>query len=125
MRWIRRIFLFAGIYGLAVIVPQYFMEYRIGIDYPPPINHAEYFYGFIGVALAWQVGFLIISSDPARFRPLILAALVEKFSFPGAIAVLYAQQRVPTIVCVFAAIDLILGILFSVAFVKLGRPANS
>lgn len=35
------------------------MESRNGIDFPPPINHPEYYYGFIGVAIAWQVAFII------------------------------------------------------------------
>ena len=64
MIWIRRLFWFAGIYGLAVLTPQYLMERRIGIDFPPEISHPEYFYGFVGVALAWQVAFLVIATDP-------------------------------------------------------------
>ncbi len=48
----KRVFLVAGVYGLAVLFPQYFMEGQTGRDFPPPINHPEYFYGFIGVALA-------------------------------------------------------------------------
>jgi len=42
----------AGIYGIAVIAPQYFMEAQVGRDYPPAITHPEYFYGFVGVGLA-------------------------------------------------------------------------
>ena len=60
----RRLFLIAGIYGLAVILPQYFLEARVGRDYPPAITHPEYFYGFLGVAAAWQVAFLVIATDP-------------------------------------------------------------
>ena len=39
----KRVFLVAGIYGLAVLFPQYFMEGQNGRDFPPPINHPEYF----------------------------------------------------------------------------------
>ena len=72
MVFARRTFLIAGVYGLLALVPMYFLEGRIGRDIPPPITHPEYFYGFIGVAVAWQVAFLVIARDPVRFRPLMI-----------------------------------------------------
>jgi hypothetical protein len=45
MKFARLVFLVAGIYGLIVLVPQFFLERKIGTDTPPPITHAEYFYG--------------------------------------------------------------------------------
>ena len=68
MNFAKWVFLLAGIYGLLVVTPQFFLEQRVNRDYPPAITHPEYFYGFAGVALAWQVAFLIISRDPARYR---------------------------------------------------------
>ena len=50
----RVVFLIAGIYGFAVLVPQYFMEDLIARNYPPPLTHPEQFYGFLGLAMAWQ-----------------------------------------------------------------------
>ena len=64
----RRVFQVAGIYGLIVMLPQYFLEQRIGRDAPPAITHPEYFYGFIGVVVAWQLCFLAIARDPVRLR---------------------------------------------------------
>jgi hypothetical protein len=119
----RRIFLIAGAYGLVVILPQFFMEARVGRDYPPAITHPEYFYGFLGVAAAWQVAFLIIASDPLRFRPLMIPSALEKFAFAGAVAVLYWQGRVPGALCGFAAIDFVFALLFIAAFWRLGRYA--
>jgi hypothetical protein len=58
MKFARRLFLIAGIYGVLVLAPQYFLEAKTGRDFPPPITHLEHYYGFIGVALAWQVFFL-------------------------------------------------------------------
>lgn len=52
MRFTSRLFLIAGIYGLLVLVPQYFLEEKNGRDYPPAITHPEYYYGFVGVAVA-------------------------------------------------------------------------
>ena len=112
-RWV---FAIAGIYGLIVLTPQYFMESQIGRDYPPAITHPEFFYGFNGVALAWQVAFLVISRDPARFRPLMLPAVLEKASFGIAGWILFAQQRIPALIVGFASIDLVLGALFITAY---------
>jgi hypothetical protein len=116
MTFARRVFRFAGIYGLVVLLPQYFLESRIGQDTPPPITHPEFFYGFLGVAIAWQAAFLIIAHDPLRYRPLMLAGVVEKFSFPAAVAVLFAHGRVAAAVAVFAGIDFVLGVLFLAAW---------
>jgi len=112
----RRVFLIAGLYGLITMLPQYFLEGQVGRDYPPPITHPEYFYGFIGIVVAWQIAFLIIAGDVVRFRPIMLAAVVEKVTFAGAVAVLYLQERVPAAVLVFGGIDLLLAVLFVTAY---------
>lgn len=117
----RRLFLIAGIYGLIVLVPQFFFEDRVGRDYPPAITHPEYFYGFLGVAVAWQVAFLVIASDPVRYRAMMIPSALEKFSFAIAVAALHWQGRVPNSICWFAAIDLILGICFLLAYRRLSH----
>jgi hypothetical protein len=116
MRFARWLFLIAGIYGVLLLPPQYLLEEKIGRDHPPAITHPEYFYGFIGVVLAWQVAFLIIARDPVRYRLLMLPAVLEKFSFGIAALVLGAQQRVSGLVLGFAGVDLILGALFAIAY---------
>jgi hypothetical protein len=118
MKFARNVFLIAGIYGLIVMTPQYFLEAKIGLDTPPPITHPEFFYGFIGVTLAWQVLFLVLSRDPIRYRPLMLVGILEKIGFPMAVLVLYVQQRVNEMMLVPAGIDLILAVLFFMAYVK-------
>ena len=115
-RFARRVFLFAGIYGLVVLVPQYFLAARIGRDTPPAITHPEYFYGFIGVAVAWQICFLAIARDPVRLRPVMVPAMLEKLAFAVPCIVLYAQHRLSATVLPFAAIDLLLGALFAAAY---------
>ena len=118
MTFARRVFALAGIYGLIVLTPQLFLEAEIGRENPPAITHPEFFYGFTGVALAWQVAFIVISRDPARFRPLMIPAMLEKASFAIAGAVLFLQGRLSPLVLGFAGIDLLLGILFVVAYLK-------
>ncbi len=116
MKFAKWVFLIAGIYGILAVVPMYFSENQIGRDYPPAVTHPEYFYGFAGVTLAWQIAFLVIASNPSHFRLMMLPAVFEKFSYGIAILFLYAQQRVHTLILGSAVIDLILGILFVLAF---------
>jgi hypothetical protein len=118
MKFARYVFLIAGIYGILVLAPQYFMEARTGIDFPPAITHPEHYYGFIGVALAWQVLFLILSKDPVRYRLMMIPSVLEKFSFGIAIIALYLQHRVSPFLLGFAIIDLIFGALFILAYAK-------
>ena len=125
MKVARWTFLVAGVYGLLVLTPMYFMEGRIGVDTPPAITHPEYFYGFIGVAVAFQLVFIIISADPQKYRPLMLAGVVEKFSFAFAVAVLVAMGRTYGQIVIGAAIDLVLGILFAIAWWRAGRESAS
>lgn len=116
VKFARRVFLLAGVIGLVTLVPQYFMEGRIGRDFPPPITHPEHFYGFVGVGTVWQILFLIISRDPVRLRPAMPAAVLEKLSFGVPVIVLYLQGRVPALLLGFGLFDLFLGVLFVVSY---------
>lgn len=118
MKFARVVFLVAGIYGLLVLVPQFFLEAKIGRDTPPPITHLEYFYGFICVAVAWQILFLVLSRDPVRFRPMMIPAMLEKIGFPIAVVILYLQGRLAPMIFVPASADVILLILFFISYQK-------
>ena len=108
----------AGIYGLIVVLPQYFLKEKNGRDFPPAITHPEYYYGFVGVALAFQIAFLIIARDPVRYRMMMIPAMIEKFSFAFAVFALFAFARVAPMLVAAATIDLILGLLFIAAYLK-------
>lgn len=116
MKFAKYTFLIAGIYGLLVLVPQYFIE---ASGSGPTIALPEFYYGFIGVAVAFQLVFIIISTDPRKYRLMILAALVEKFSFAIAVAVLVYVGRTSGQIVYGAAIDTVLGVLFAVSWFKL------
>ena len=118
MKFAKYIFYIAGIYGLIALVPQYFLEEKNSLDYPPAITHAEYYYGFIGVALAFQIAFLIIARNPSKYKAMMIPSIIEKFSFAFAVIVLYLHNRVAPMMLGASLIDLILGILFVLAFVK-------
>ena len=121
MKFARSIYLVSGLYGLLMLVPQYFLESRNGMNFPPVINHPEYYYGFIGVAVAWQIGFLIISRDVERYGPLMIATVIEKYSYGFAVVVLYGQGRVEGLILLTGLIDLVLGTLFAVAYKRCVR----
>src|SRR5215213_2886374 len=118
MKFAKLVFLVAGIYGLIVLVPQFFLERKIGEDTPPPITHPEFFYGFICVAVACQVLFLVPSRDPVRYRPMMIPAMLEKIGFPIAVIILYLQGRVAPTIFIPAGLDLVLLILFIAAYRK-------
>ena len=117
-RFARRVYTVAGIYGLIVMLPQYFLADRIGRDTPPPITHIEYFYGFIGVVVAWQIAFLVIARDPQRFRALMPVTVLEKLAFAVPVLLLWANGRVAPSVLPFAGLDLLLGALFLVSYLR-------
>ena len=54
MKFAKIVFWVAGIWGLLVLTPLYFMFDLIGRNDPPPITHPGFFYGFVGLGLAWQ-----------------------------------------------------------------------
>ena len=115
-RFTRVTFAAAGIYGILVMLPQYWMADRIARDNPPAITHVEYFYGFIGVVIAWQLVFLLIARRPAQFRAIMPVAVVEKLAFGIPAFVLYAQHRLATTVLGFGLVDLLLALLFAIAY---------
>ena len=118
MRLAKWTFNIAGIWGLLILLPQYFLEEKNNRDFPPAITHPEYFYGFIGVALAFQILFLIIAGNPVRYRGAMIAAMLEKLSCGAAVIVLYVQQRVASLILGLAILDLVIGAFFVIAFLK-------
>lgn len=121
----RLIFRIAGIWGLLIVLPFYFLFDRIGREHPPAITHPEFFYGFLGVTVAWQLAFLTIATDPFRFRPIMLPAAVEKLGFVGTLVVLYAQGRMTPGQVALGVPDLALGVLFTIAFIRTGANSSS
>ena len=111
-------FRLAAIFGLLVLLPMYFREGSYGEKYPPAIAHPEFYYGFVGVAVAWQVAFFIISRDPVRFRPLMLAAIVEKASWGFATIALYMAGRLNTEMLGAGVLDLGFGVAFVMAYMR-------
>ncbi|HEX5964709.1 MAG TPA: hypothetical protein VFY51_02220 [Pyrinomonadaceae bacterium] len=118
MKFAKRVFFIAGIYGLIVVLPLYFLEEKTGRDYPPPITHPEYYYGFVGVTAAWQILYLLISTNPIRYRPVMMPPMLAKGSFVIAVAILFLQGRVPGTMLGASMIDLLLVVFFFISYLR-------
>jgi hypothetical protein len=127
VKFAKVVFWIAAVWGVLVITPLYFMFEVIGRNDPPPITHPGFFYGFTGAALAWQIAFIFIARDPARHRPLMIPSVLEKFSYVAAVFILVGQGRMHASDMVFGVVDMLLGVLFVVAYFKTAasRPAIS
>jgi hypothetical protein len=125
MRFAKWVFLLAGIIGVLMLVPPYFLEERFGQDHPPPINHPELHYGFFGVGLSWQFMFLVIGSDPIRFRRAMIPAMMEKASFAVAIPILYTLERISVTWVGFALFDAMWLLLFIVAYLRIPKEISA
>ncbi len=119
-----RIFWIAALYGFVGIIPQFFLEDRTGRDFPPAITHPEFFYGFLGVALAWQVAFVLIARDPIRYRPMMIPSAMEKIAFGIAGVMLYATGRAGWMPLAAGAVDLVFSSLFLIAYGKTPKKAG-
>ena len=118
MRFAKYVFIGAAVWGIAVLTPFYWLVDVTGRRYSPPTEYPHFFYGFFDITMAWQLAFFVIGTNPARFRPLMIPSMVEKFSYVATLAVLYGQSRISIADAQAAIPDLILGTLFVVAFVK-------
>jgi len=124
MRFAKIVFIGAGIWGIAVLAPFYRLVDVTGRHYAAPVDYPQFFYGFISVAFVWQIAFLVIGSNPARFRPLMIPGMLEKFGYCATLAVLYAQGRITATDLQPLWPDFVIGLLFVGAFVKT-RNAHS
>jgi len=118
VKFAKIVFYAAGIWGIAILTPLYFSTSTLDRVPAPPVADPMFFYGFLAVTMAFQLVFLVIGSDPVRFRPLMFPSLVEKFGFIVSMVVLFSRGRVTQTEFVTTLPDLLLGILFIVALAK-------
>ena len=91
---------------------------------PPAIVHPEYYYGFFGSALVWQLVFLLIASDPQRWRLLMPIGILEKAAFFIACLALYLTGRMDAgQIFMGGMIDGFLMVLFALAWWVSGRKS--
>jgi hypothetical protein len=118
MKFGRVVFLIAGIWGVLILTPLYFMFDVIGRQDPPAITHPGFYYGFISVGLAWQVAFFVIARNPVGLRGMMIPAVLEKFGYGATLTALYLQRRLHPSDLVFGVVDSLFGLLFLVSFFR-------
>ena len=111
------VFYAAGVWGIVVLTPLFFLFDVTGRQYAAPATYPQFYYGFLAVAMAWQLGFLVIGSNPARFRLMMIPSVVEKLGYVLILIVLYVSERIPLEDFLPAVPDFILCVLFAIAFV--------
>jgi hypothetical protein len=125
LKFARIIYGIAAAYGFISLVPLYFMLERVGRHAPPAITHPEFYYGFIGLALLWQVIFVMIAANPARYRPIMLLSILEKFIYTVPVVILYSLGRVSDSIMWSSLVDPFFGILFIAAYIRTRGPQSN
>jgi hypothetical protein len=115
-KWIFRI---AGTYGVIVLVPLYFLEGTFSDSL-----HPEFYYGFLGVGLAWQVLFFILAADPVRYRPMMIPAILEKVSYGVATFWLFFAGRAASSILLGGSIDWLFAALFLWAYLRTEKRSS-
>lgn len=110
----RKVFLAACAWGALTLLPLPFL--RGAIEETGRLTHLEYFYGFIGVCLVFQVLFYLVARQPAYYRALMPCCAFEKAAFAGPVAVLVAAGQAAPSLLFFAAGDTLFLVLFLCAY---------
>src|ERR1700730_15498790 len=58
MRFAKIVFIAAGVWGIVVLTPLFLLFDLTGRQYAPPTTYPQFFYGFLSVAMAWEIAFL-------------------------------------------------------------------
>jgi hypothetical protein len=125
MKFAKVVFWIAGIWGVLILTPLYFIFDMISRNDPPPITHPAFYYGFASVGLAFQFVFFVIAKDPLRLRPMMIPSVLEKFAYGATLLVLFLQNRLHPQDLALGGIDLLFGVLFLAAFFKTGSSHTS
>lgn len=115
MKFARIVFGIASAYGFISLVTLYFLLEIIGRDAPPAVTHPEFYYGFLAVALLWQLIFVLVAKDPIRYRPIVLIAICEKLIYSVPVVILFSLGEVSAKILGSALVDPIFGMLFVAA----------
>ena len=121
MTFARLVFGLGGAFGLLVLLPLFFLEATLAERFPPALTHPEHYYAFVGVAAAWQLVYLVIAGDPARYRAIMPIGALGKLSFVVSAHALWLQGRATFAVAATTWADLLLAVLFLIAYAKTPR----
>jgi len=118
MKFAKVVFWIAGMWGVLVLTPLYFIFDMIGRNDPPPNYSPGVLHGFASIGLAFQVAFIVIARDPVRLRPMMIPSVLEKFGYGATLLVLYLQNRLHPQDLGLGGVDVLFGVLFLAAYFK-------
>ena len=124
MTFAKWVFWIGGVWGVLVVGPLFFLEDALAGATGKPFSHPDTFYGFVASTFAWQLAYLLIARHPDRYRPFMLLGALGKLIYAGAAWTLFGQGRIAITVPMLASPDLVLAVLFVVAWFKT-RPAKA
>jgi hypothetical protein len=109
-RFASRVFLFAAIYGFIAGSTLFLTN--------APDPHRLLYFAFGGIVLVFQCVFVVISRDPARYVALMPLCILEKLSFGVPAPIFYARGQTDLNMALGGAADLVLAVLFFLAWRK-------
>ncbi|MFM9829029.1 MAG: hypothetical protein ACKVOB_09855 [Sphingomonas sp.] len=111
----RLIFGICAGYGILLLIPLFFAELVLTAQ-GVTLGQPEFFYGFVGTALACQLLYVAIARDPVRFRPVMLVAVAAKLGFGVPVALLFSAQRVDATTFGLGLVDIAMAAAFLFAW---------
>lgn len=125
-KWIRVIFIIAGIYdGMLGMVFLFMPEAIFAFYVVTPPNHMAYveFPAFLLIIFAMM--FFRIAMDPARFRELMLFGVGLKVAYCSLVFKYVMTDGIPTMWIPWAWLDLVFIVAFLLAWYRTGKIASS
>ena len=117
------IFRVAAVWAILALTPILFFPNRIGNPVPRPLTEPEYFHGFLALSLLFALLYLVIATNPIRYRPVMWIGILQKFVYPLAIFGLLSTHRAPPTKSFYAGVEFLFGLLFILALIKTPKEA--
>jgi hypothetical protein len=124
IRIAKYVFGISAVLGMLFLLPLYFAENFVATESPPAITHPELYYGLISVAVVWQFVYLLVATDPVRFRPLMVVSGLAKLSLFATFLVLFLAGRVGVKSVATVIPDFLMAVFFFVCFFATKRAAS-
>ena len=122
-KWISPLFwisaAYDGVLGILFLAAPGWLFDQLKIE---PPNHMAYVQFSAALLIIFGLIFVTIARDPAKHRGQIVYGILLKVAYCGLAFYYWAAQGIPWIWKPFALIDLVMGILFVIAFTSL--PAS-